>query len=157
MIFFQRWKKSPHEGFWIFIPFLGMFGRAKRKEKKSKIHFILSIFQSKFLFVLIICIVVMVELWFSIYFFCFILISYFLFNSCFHFCSRVFLRDLRFYCFYGQKITPDPWQDQTQKQLTSQLPNIHPRPIISIFRPSLSFHSWLSFNYSHFFVCFFLW
>ena len=46
MIFFQRWKKSPHEGFWIFIPFFGDVGRAKRKEKKSKIHYLFSIFRA---------------------------------------------------------------------------------------------------------------
>ena len=55
MIFFQRWKKSPHEGFWIFIPFLGDVGRAKRKEKKSKIHYLFSIFRASSPFLNFLC------------------------------------------------------------------------------------------------------
>ena len=159
MIFFQRWKKTPHEGFWIFIPFIGDVGRAikGRKRRVKSIFYFLFLEQVplffKFLYygfggTMLVCLL-FVNFLFPI--FCLIHTFIFIFDR------EFFLRDLRFCYFCGRKITPDPWQDQTQKQLTSQLPYIHPRPISSIFRPCLSFHLWPSFNYSYFFVCFFLW
>ena len=139
--------------------FLGMLGGLKGRKRRVKSIFYFLFLEQVPLFFNFLCYgfdgtMLVCLLFVNFLFPIFCLIHTFIF---FIFDREFFLRDLRFCYFRGRKITPDPWQDQMQKQLTSQLPNIHPCPISSIFRPSLSFHLWLSFNYSYFIVCFFLW